>query len=204
MVGLEPTTPALRKPCSTVELHRRKCLFYKYLRVREPRIADSLPETPAQPTATETGGTGKRARKFPLTLHPTGQCCKKICGKMYYFGTDKQQGLQRHDQQSSRYAPVRAGQPWGSQIRGSSDDADHSRDVGFDIHDGSAVERGDLVSLYDPICHFSGDASAQAPAWASPGAAIRCRLPPRLPAEAASGAASCESLITASSPAALP
>ena len=31
-----------------------------------------------------------RSDKFPLTLHPTGQYCKKIKGKLYYFGNDKQ------------------------------------------------------------------------------------------------------------------
>ena len=31
MVGLEPTTPALRKPCSTIELHRRNVLQEKDL-----------------------------------------------------------------------------------------------------------------------------------------------------------------------------
>jgi hypothetical protein len=28
--------------------------------------------------------TPKRHNKFPLTLHPTGQYCKKIHGRMYY------------------------------------------------------------------------------------------------------------------------
>ena len=37
-----------------------------------------------------------RSDKFPLTLHPTGQYCKKIKGKIYYFGTDKKQALERY------------------------------------------------------------------------------------------------------------
>ena len=37
-----------------------------------------------------------RSDKFPLTLHPTGQYCKKIKGKMYYFGSDKKEALQRY------------------------------------------------------------------------------------------------------------
>jgi hypothetical protein len=39
---------------------------------------------------------GKRSDKFPLTLNPTGQYCKKIKGKLHYFGVDKQQGLQQY------------------------------------------------------------------------------------------------------------
>ena len=38
----------------------------------------------------------KRNDKFPLTLHPTQQYCKKIKGKLYYFGTNKKQALQRY------------------------------------------------------------------------------------------------------------
>ncbi len=37
-----------------------------------------------------------RSDKFPLTLHKTGQYCKKIKGKLYYFGTDRTEALQRY------------------------------------------------------------------------------------------------------------
>jgi len=37
-----------------------------------------------------------RSDKFPLTLHPTGQYCKKIKGKIRYFGTDKKQALEKY------------------------------------------------------------------------------------------------------------
>ena len=41
-----------------------------------------------------------RSDKFPLTLHPTGQYCKKIKGKFYYFGSDKQKALERYLEQA--------------------------------------------------------------------------------------------------------
>lgn len=41
-----------------------------------------------------------RADKFPLTLHKTGQYCKKIKGRMYYFGTDKRRALERYLEQA--------------------------------------------------------------------------------------------------------
>ncbi|MBW1791653.1 MAG: tyrosine-type recombinase/integrase [Deltaproteobacteria bacterium] len=42
-----------------------------------------------------------RSDKFPLTLHPTGQYCKKIKSKLYYFGKDKKIALQRYLQQAT-------------------------------------------------------------------------------------------------------
>jgi len=42
-----------------------------------------------------------RSDKFPLTLHTTGQYCKKIQGKMYYFGSDKKQALERYLDQAT-------------------------------------------------------------------------------------------------------
>jgi len=39
--------------------------------------------------------------KFPLTLHPTGQFCKKIKGKLYDFGTDKKAALERYLEQAA-------------------------------------------------------------------------------------------------------
>lgn len=42
-----------------------------------------------------------RSDKFPLTLHTTGQYCKKVKGKMYYFGSDKKEALQRYLNQAT-------------------------------------------------------------------------------------------------------
>jgi integrase len=42
-----------------------------------------------------------RSDKFPLTLHPTGQYCKKISGKIHYFGTNKRQALERYLEQAT-------------------------------------------------------------------------------------------------------
>ena len=42
-----------------------------------------------------------RSDKFPLTLHSTGQYCKKIKGKMHYFGKDKKQALERYLEQAA-------------------------------------------------------------------------------------------------------
>lgn len=42
-----------------------------------------------------------RSDKFPLTVHKTGQFCKKICGKIYYFGSDKKIALLRYLDQAT-------------------------------------------------------------------------------------------------------
>ena len=42
-----------------------------------------------------------RSDTFPLTLHSTGQYCKKIKGKFYYFGSDKQQALKNYLSQAN-------------------------------------------------------------------------------------------------------
>jgi len=42
-----------------------------------------------------------RSGKFPLTLHPTGQYCKRIKGKLYYFGVDKRKALERYLEQAA-------------------------------------------------------------------------------------------------------
>ena len=42
-----------------------------------------------------------RSDKFPLTLHPTRQYCKKIKGKIYYFGSNKQNALQKYLDQAT-------------------------------------------------------------------------------------------------------
>jgi len=39
--------------------------------------------------------------KFSIKLYKTGQYCKKIKGKLYYFGADKQQVLEQYLQQAA-------------------------------------------------------------------------------------------------------
>lgn len=47
--------------------------------------------------------TGRKTRsdKFPLTLHKTGQYCKKIRGRLYYFGSVKKAALNRYLEQAA-------------------------------------------------------------------------------------------------------
>jgi hypothetical protein len=42
-----------------------------------------------------------RSDKFPLTLHSTGQFCKKIKGKIYYFGKDRRKALESYFEQAA-------------------------------------------------------------------------------------------------------
>ena len=42
-----------------------------------------------------------RSDKFPLTLHPSGQFCKKIKGKIYYFDSNKKAAIQKYLDQST-------------------------------------------------------------------------------------------------------
>ena len=42
-----------------------------------------------------------RSDKFPLTRHLTGQYCKKIRGKIYYFDSDRKEALQSYLDQAT-------------------------------------------------------------------------------------------------------
>jgi len=42
----------------------------------------------------------RHSNRTPLTLHQTGQYCKKIRGKLYYFGNDKELALKRYYEQA--------------------------------------------------------------------------------------------------------
>ena len=58
-----------------------------------------------------------RSDKFPLTLHKTGQFCKKIKGKLYYFGTNKRQALERYLEQAVYLHAGKPPKPEASQDR---------------------------------------------------------------------------------------
>ena len=55
-----------------------------------------------------------RSDKFPLTLHKTGQFCKKIKGKIYYFGANKRQALERYLEQAAYLHAGKAPKPQAS------------------------------------------------------------------------------------------
>ena len=52
--------------------------------------------------------TSDRRDKFPLWLHPCGQWCKKVKGRFYYFGTDRDEALKRYVQERE---DIQAGRP---------------------------------------------------------------------------------------------
>lgn len=105
----------------------------------------------------------KRSDKFPLTLHPTGQYCKKIRGKLYYFGSDKQRAFQRYVEQA---ANLHTGKPLTSK---SSDDSTCLKDVCnlYLEHQHARVEAGEIklrqvydqtTLLRDFVCHIGTSA----------------------------------------------
>ena len=60
----------------------RKYRFKKVIFLEEKIMKSSIRKT--------------RSDKFPLTLHPSGQYCKKIKGHIYYFGSDKKHALESY------------------------------------------------------------------------------------------------------------
>lgn len=52
--------------------------------------------------------TARRRDKFPLWLHPSGQWCKKIKGRFYYFGIDRDEALKRY---VAEREDIQAGRP---------------------------------------------------------------------------------------------
>jgi hypothetical protein len=105
-----------------------------------------------------------RPDKFPLTLHKTGQYCKKIEGKMYYFGADRPQALAPHLEQaawlhSGRLATYwsAAGQLWAKTMCNLYLNHQESRvPVGqspatacHGIHHPAAADRRRLVRIHD-------------------------------------------------------
>jgi hypothetical protein len=96
MVGFEPTTPALRKRCSTAELHRQQTLNSRLFWLGQP--------TPATVFATRTDTLCRSAvhharsssysvreaeqalPRLPAVPHATRRWAKKVRGKLHHFG----------------------------------------------------------------------------------------------------------------------
>jgi len=57
------------------------CCLFTWSQLRILAVAKSNPERKT------------RSHKFPLTLHPAGQYCKKIKGKLYCLSSDKKRAL---------------------------------------------------------------------------------------------------------------
>lgn len=56
---------------------------------------------PLSPTVPWITAMAKPYPDFPLTLHSTGQWCKKIAGRRYYFGTDWKEALRKYEEMVS-------------------------------------------------------------------------------------------------------
>ena len=54
-----------------------------------------------------------KSRKLPLTLHVTGQWCKRIREKLYYFGSKKQAAYERYLREA---ADLHASNPRGVSV----------------------------------------------------------------------------------------
>ena len=52
-----------------------------------------------------------RSDKFPFILHKTGRFCKKIKGKLYYFGIDKEAAPERYLEQAAYLHTGKAAKP---------------------------------------------------------------------------------------------
>jgi integrase len=55
---------------------------------RRSKTDKSIPSTKGRPKP-------KVRKDYPLTWHPAGQWCKRVCGKLHYFGADPEKALQR-------------------------------------------------------------------------------------------------------------
>ena len=77
MEGFEPSTPALRKRCSAVELHRRATQFYRAVFTNRNSTVPSVSSNPAR---------AERPEGSTLFWHATGYWAKQIRGRMLYFG----------------------------------------------------------------------------------------------------------------------
>lgn len=101
-----------------------------------------------------------RCDKFPLTLHRTGRFCKKIKGKLYYFGTDKQKALQRYLEQAAYLHAGKARAPRPSRDRSSikilrSQYLDH-QESRTEIGEMESRHVSDQISLLRGIMRFVG------------------------------------------------
>jgi len=85
-----------------------------------------------------------RSDKFPLSKHPTGQYCKKIKGKLHYFGSDKSQALERYYEQA---AYLHSGKSIGPQVTGESSTIKTLCNIFLDYQE-SRLNIGEISPVY--------------------------------------------------------